>query len=197
MGRLRGRDLQGRASSIDGEAEAGERGHGSSSERQTYGRVTPLTSSNNHDQLDRTNRSGNRSNLKVAAGHTKAIGRDMEDGRQGDGVGTSTDRSDRRPNQKHLLEGVDRSPELGSGNRRRGADALSGAGSGINERRRVCSTFDPVRKVSTIEQLVSSVEHAREHEHLAVVLLANPSCKMVSMMHIPPMQLAHNSNLLE
>lgn len=41
--------------------------------------------------------------------------------------------------------------------------------------------FDPVLKVSTIEQLVSSVEHAREHEHLAVVLLANPSCKLPSV----------------
>lgn len=101
-----------------------------------------------------------------------------DDSRQAGGVSTGFDRPERGQPQKGLRGGSERSPgiELGSG--RRGGDSLSGGGSsGNSEWRRVCSTFDPVLKVSTIEQLVSSVEHAREHERLAVVLLANPSCK--------------------
>lgn len=183
------RDLDGRANIVGTAEEAGERARTGGRERERdggrlfYGSVSPLTPTGNHDQLHRTDSTSHHADLKRRSRrHGKAISGDVEDtSRSGsvDGVGTSVDRSDRGQLQKGLLGGSETSPGLDSRSRRRGGDSLSDRGSnGISERRRVCSTFDPVRKVSTIEQLIGTVEHARENEHLAVTLLANPSCKV-------------------
>ena len=172
---------------MQGIPNRGERGREGPSDRQSdgsrlfYGNLSPLTPT---DNLDRTNSiaSGGRSDLKSSASDGKAIRRGVEDRRQADsgsGVGTGIDRSDSGQPQKDMLGGSEGSTGNGPVSRRRGEDSLSGGSSTtIGERRRVCSMFDPVRKVSTIDQLVSSVDHAREHEHLAVVLLANPSCEL-------------------
>eukprot|EP01043_Picozoa_sp_COSAG02_P015069 COSAG02_NODE_633_length_19262_cov_32.473256_7_plen_306_part_00 len=157
----------------------GARGRDRDGSRLFYGSLSPLTPTDNHD---RTNVSGGRSDLKSSTSDGKSIRRGVEDRRQADGVDSVSagiDRSDSGQPQKDLLGRSEGSPGIGSGSRRRGEDSLSGgSSSGIAERRRVCSIFDPVRKVSTIDQLASSVDHAREHEHLVVVLLANPSCEL-------------------
>eukprot|EP01043_Picozoa_sp_COSAG02_P054096 COSAG02_NODE_6072_length_3822_cov_19.557511_4_plen_188_part_00 len=169
---------------MQGIPNRGERGREGPSDTESdgsrlfYGNLSPLTPT---DNLDRTSSiaSGGRSDLKSSTNDGKAIRRGVEDSRQGDSVSTGIDRSDSGQPHKDMLGRSEGSTGNGSASRRRGEDSLSGGSStSIGERRRVCSMFDPVRKVSTIDQLVSSVDHAREHEHLAVVLLANPSCEL-------------------